>query len=80
MLIMPMLCVALAIAVVSQFHGLRLTTTFSEGSFFGETAVLWPVREPFTVRTDTNSEFYFLSKRHFEALVQVCQPESTYHA
>ncbi len=60
-------------AVVSQYRGLRLTTTFSEGSFFGETAVLWPVREPFTVRTDVDSDFYVLCKAKYEVLVQVLQ-------
>ena len=33
--------------------------------------MLWPVREPFTVRTDTDADFYLLSKSKFEGLVQV---------
>jgi hypothetical protein len=35
-----------------------------------ETSVLWPVREPFTVRTDEDSEFYILSKADFESLIK----------
>lgn len=56
--------------VVSQFRALRLTTTFSPGSFFGETAVVWPVQEPFTVRTDTDCDFYVLSKVNFTTLTR----------
>ena len=36
-----------------------------------ETAVVWPVQEPFTVRTDTDCDFYVLSKVDFEALTKV---------
>ena len=104
--------------IVTQYRGVMLLTSCSQGSFFGgrlkfvlytlcspfrrcflgaltsgncslvwlvkysvcncshifsptETAILNNVREPFTVRTDTDCDFYTLSKSDFLMLCQV---------
>ena len=56
-------------AVVGLFRRLTRVATLAEGSYFGEIALLWGRKQPFSVRTEEVTEVFWLPEADFHVIM-----------